>query len=158
VSKAHPVRRVADSPSLTPSVGLAVTCCEVRCPRHGSGSRSTTRRPLRSTGSGRARSPLRRYYEALRLLAARLASLRFLRSAIPSLRPRSVPPGGVSLPAMSESRSSRVSASNERRNGFHNEVQEVHEERTTAIIGNADSVGLSAFEFSCSSFPPCSMD
>lgn len=56
-SKAHPARHVAGSLSLTRSVGLAVTCSEVRCPRHGSGSRSTTRRPLRSTGSGRARSP-----------------------------------------------------------------------------------------------------
>ena len=36
---------------------LAVTRWEVRCPRRDSGVGSTTRRPLRSTESGRARSP-----------------------------------------------------------------------------------------------------
>jgi hypothetical protein len=36
---------------------LTVTRWEVRCPRRGSGVGSTTRHPLRSTGSGRARSP-----------------------------------------------------------------------------------------------------
>ena len=36
---------------------LAVTRWEVRCPRRGSDVWSTTRHPLRSTGSGRARSP-----------------------------------------------------------------------------------------------------
>jgi hypothetical protein len=34
-----------------------------------------------------------RYYETLRLLAAHLAALRFLRLAIPSFRPRFVPTG-----------------------------------------------------------------
>ncbi len=60
---------------------------EARCPRRGSNSLSTTRRPLRSTGSGRAVPPLQGYYEALRLPATHLAVLRCLRLAIPSLRP-----------------------------------------------------------------------
>ncbi len=60
---------------------------EARCPRRGSNSLSTTRRPLRSTGSGRAVPPLQGYYEALRLPATHLAALRCLRLAIPSLRP-----------------------------------------------------------------------
>ena len=55
--KTHPARHVADSLSLTRSVRCTVTRSEVRCPRRGSGLRSTTRHPLRSTGSGRARSP-----------------------------------------------------------------------------------------------------
>ena len=37
--------------------------------------------------------PLPRYYEVLRLPAAHFAALRFLRLAIPSLRPLFVPPG-----------------------------------------------------------------
>jgi len=64
---------------------------EARYPRRGSNSPSTTRHPLRSTGSGRAVPPLQHYYGALRLLAAHLAALRFLRLAIPSLRPLFVP-------------------------------------------------------------------
>jgi hypothetical protein len=53
----HLARHVAGSLSLARSISLVVTRSEVRCPRRGSGLRSTTRRPLRSTGSGRARSP-----------------------------------------------------------------------------------------------------
>src|SRR5271157_4413446 len=64
---------------------------EARCPRRGSNSPSTTRHPLRSTGSGRAVPPLQHYYGALRLLAGHLAALRFLRLAIPSVRPLFVP-------------------------------------------------------------------
>ena len=55
--------------------------------------RPQPRHPLRSTGSGRAVPPLQHYYGALRLLAARLAALRFLRLAIPSVRPQFVPTG-----------------------------------------------------------------
>jgi hypothetical protein len=47
-------------------------------------SGSSARRPLPSTGSLGTVPPLRQYYEALRLPAARPASLRFLRSAVPS--------------------------------------------------------------------------
>ena len=42
---------------------------------------------------GSPASPLPRYYEVLRLPAAHFAALRFLRWAIPSLRPLFVPPG-----------------------------------------------------------------
>src|SRR5262249_59272915 len=44
-------------------------------------------------GVPRVVPPARRYYETLRLLAAHLAALRFLRLAIPSLRPAFVPVG-----------------------------------------------------------------
>ena len=44
-------------------------------------------------GVGRAVPPLQHYYGALRLLAALLAALRFLRLAIPSVRPQFVPTG-----------------------------------------------------------------
>src|SRR3974377_491775 len=47
--------------------------------------------PFAPTGSGRAVPPLQHYYGALRLLAVHLAALRFLRLAIPSLRPLFVP-------------------------------------------------------------------
>jgi hypothetical protein len=53
----HTAPHVAGSLSLTRSSDLSGTRLEVRCPRRGSGLWSTTRRPLRSTGSGRARSP-----------------------------------------------------------------------------------------------------
>ena len=43
-------------------------------------------------GVPRVGSPLQRYYEVLRLPAAHFAALRFLRLAIPSLRPWFVPP------------------------------------------------------------------
>ena len=46
-----------------------------------------------STGSLGLLPPLQRYYEVLRLPAARFAALRFLRLAIPSLRPLFVSPG-----------------------------------------------------------------
>ena len=44
---------------------------------------STTRHPLRSTGSGRAVPPLQHYYGVLRPPDSLLAALRFLRLAIP---------------------------------------------------------------------------
>ena len=47
---------------------------------------------LPSTGSLGLVPPLQRYYETLRLPAAHFAALRFLRLAIPSLRPLFVPP------------------------------------------------------------------
>ena len=51
------------------------------------------RHPLPSTGSLGLVPPLQRYYKVLRLPAAHCAALRFLRLAIPSLRPLFVPPG-----------------------------------------------------------------
>ena len=51
------------------------------------------RHPLPLTGSLGLVPPLQRYYEVLRLPAAHFAALRFLRLAIPSLRPLFVPPG-----------------------------------------------------------------
>src|SRR5208337_727342 len=51
------------------------------------------RHPLPSTGFLGLVPPLQRYYEVLRLPAAHFAALRFLRLAIPSLRPLFVPPG-----------------------------------------------------------------
>ena len=50
------------------------------------------RHPLPLTGSLGLVPPLQRYYEMLRLPAAHFAALRFLRLAIPSLRPWFVPP------------------------------------------------------------------
>src|SRR5271157_765137 len=80
-----------------------------RCPRRGSNSPSTTWHPLRSTGSGRAVPPLQHYYGALRLLAALLAALRFLRLAIPSFRPSFVPVGLGRRPRINLELVSRVS-------------------------------------------------
>src|SRR5208337_1904353 len=51
------------------------------------------RHPLPLTGFLGLVPPLQRYYEVLRLPAAPFAALRFLRLAIPSLRPLFVPPG-----------------------------------------------------------------
>ena len=81
-----------------------------RCPRRGSNSPSTTRHPLRSTGSGRAVPPLRRYYGALRLLAVHLTALRFLRLAIPPFRPSFVPVGLGRGPRINLELVSRVSS------------------------------------------------
>jgi len=64
-----------------------------RRPRHVSLQRLVRRRPLPSTGSLGTVPPIQRYYETLRLPAARLAALRFLRLAIPSLCPLFVPSG-----------------------------------------------------------------
>ena len=50
------------------------------------------RHPLPLTGFLGLVPPLQRYYEVLRLPAAHFAALRFLRLAIPSLRPLFVPP------------------------------------------------------------------
>ena len=51
------------------------------------------RHPLPLTGFLGLVPPLQRYSEVLRLPAAHFAALRFLRLAIPSLRPLFVPPG-----------------------------------------------------------------
>jgi hypothetical protein len=56
-------------------------------------SGSADRRPLPSTGSRGSVPQLRRYYGSIGLLAVRLASLRFLRSAIPLTRRRQELPG-----------------------------------------------------------------
>src|SRR5262249_8093978 len=60
---------------------------------HVSLQRFLRRRLLPSPGSLGTVPPVRRYYEALRLPDVRLAALRFLRLAIPSLRPSFVPDG-----------------------------------------------------------------
>src|SRR4051794_18722406 len=49
--------------------------------------------PFAPLGPGGPVPQFQRYYEVLRLPAVRLAALRFLRPAIPSLRPRFVPDG-----------------------------------------------------------------
>ena len=64
-----------------------------RCTCQVSLQRLTRRHSLPSTGSLGLVPPLPRYYEMLRLPAAHFAVLRFLRLAIPSLRPWFVPPG-----------------------------------------------------------------
>lgn len=58
---------------------------------------SISRPPLPSTGSLGSVPPLRRYYERLGLLCALPTSLRFLRSAVPSLRPCSLQRAGTLL-------------------------------------------------------------
>ena len=80
----HPVRHVVEyrCPSHD-RVVLWLHAVEARRPRRGSNSPSTTRHPLRSTGSGRAVPPLHSYYGTLRLPDSLLASLRCLRLAIP---------------------------------------------------------------------------
>ena len=64
-----------------------------RCTYHVSLQRFMRRRLLPSPGSLGMVPPARRYYEALRLPDVPFAALRFLRLAIPSLRPSFVPDG-----------------------------------------------------------------
>src|SRR5271157_5379085 len=64
-----------------------------RCTCQVSLQRLMRRHPLPLTGSLGLVPPLQRYSEMLRLPAAHFAALRFLRWAIPSLRPWFVPPG-----------------------------------------------------------------
>ena len=64
-----------------------------RCTCHVSLQRLMRRHPLPSTGSLGMVPPLQRYSEALRLPDVPFAALRFLRLAIPSLRPWFVPHG-----------------------------------------------------------------
>ena len=75
------------------SVGFAVTRVRSQCTCHGSSQRLMRRHPLPSPGSLRLVPLGQQYYETLRLPAAHFAALRFLRLAIPSLRPLFVPPG-----------------------------------------------------------------
>ena len=75
------------------SVVVTWTWFRSRCTCQVSLQRLMRRHPLPSTGSLGLLPPLQRYYEVLRLPAARFAALRFLRLAIPSLRPLFVSPG-----------------------------------------------------------------
>ena len=64
-----------------------------RCTCHGFPPTAHETAPPSLHGVPRVVPPLQRYYEVLRLPAAHFAALRFLRLAIPSLRPLFVPPG-----------------------------------------------------------------
>ena len=75
------------------SVVVTWTWFRSQCTWHVSLQRLMRRHPLPLTGSLGLVPPLQRYYEVLRLPAAHFAALRFLRLAIPSLRPWFVPPG-----------------------------------------------------------------
>ena len=89
---AHPVPHLMNSRPARSVVGTW-TWFRSRCTCQVSLQRLMRRHPLPSTGSLGLVPPLRRYYEVLRLPAAHFAALRFLRLAIPSLRPLFVPPG-----------------------------------------------------------------
>ena len=88
---AHPVPHLMNS---RPARSVVVTWTRFRsqCTWHVSLQRLMRRHLLPSTGSLGLVPPLQRYYEVLRLPAAHFAALRFLRLAIPSLRPLFVPP------------------------------------------------------------------
>ena len=89
---AHPVPHLMNSRPAR-SVVVTWTWFRSQCTWHVSLQRLMRRHPLPSTGSLGLVPPLQRYYEVLRLPAAHFAALRFLRLAIPSLRPWFVPPG-----------------------------------------------------------------
>src|SRR5208283_4150863 len=89
---AHPVPHLMNSRPARSVVGTW-TWFRSRCTCQVSLQRLMRRHPLPSTGSLGLVPPLPRYYEVLRLPAAHFAALRFLRLAIPSLRPLFVPPG-----------------------------------------------------------------
>ena len=89
---AHPVPHLMNSQPARSVVGTW-TWFRSRCTCQVSLQRLMRRHPLPSTGSLGLVPPLQRYYEVLRLPAAHFAALRFLRWAIPSLRPLFVPPG-----------------------------------------------------------------
>src|SRR5208337_4655597 len=89
---AHPVPHPMNSRPAR-SVVVTWTWFRSQCTWHVSLQRLMRRHPLPSTGSLGLVPPLQRYYEVLRLPAAHFAALRFLRLAIPSLRPLFVPPG-----------------------------------------------------------------
>src|SRR5262249_27119957 len=89
---------------VNPISGLCRASCAIRCRFVDTSTGSDApvlfpsngwlkRRPLCSAGSLGLVPPLRRYYGTLRLPAARLAALRRLRLAIPSLCPLFVPTG-----------------------------------------------------------------
>src|SRR5271157_2618375 len=87
---AHPVPHLMNSRPARSVVGTW-TWFRSRCTCQVSLQRLMRRHPLPSTGSLGLVPPLPRYYEVLRLPAAHFAALRFLRLAIPSLRPWFVP-------------------------------------------------------------------
>src|SRR5208337_1485576 len=89
---AHPVPHLMNSRPAR-SVVVTWTWFRSQCTWHVSLQRLMRRHLLPSTGSLGLVPPLPRYYEVLRLPAAHFAALRFLRWAIPSLRPLFVPPG-----------------------------------------------------------------
>jgi len=89
---AHPVPHLMNSRPAQSVVGTW-TWFRSRCTCQVSLQRLMRRHPLPLTGSLGLIPPLQRYYEVLRLPAAHFAALRFLRLAIPSLRPLFVPPG-----------------------------------------------------------------
>ena len=89
---AHPVPHLMNSRPARSVVGTW-TWFRSRCTCQVSLQRLMRRHPLPLTGSLGLVPPLQRYYEMLRLPAAHFAALRFLRLAIPSLRPWFVPPG-----------------------------------------------------------------
>src|SRR5271157_3868957 len=89
---AHPVPHLMNSRPARSVVGTW-TWFRSRCTSQVSLQRLMRRHPLPLTGSLGLVPPLQRYYEVLRLPAAHFAALRFLRLAIPSLRPLFVPPG-----------------------------------------------------------------
>ena len=89
---AHPVPHLMNSRPAR-SVVVTWTWFRSQCTWHVSLQRLMRRHLLPSTGSLGLVPPLQRYYEVLRLPAAHFAALRFLRLAIPSLRPWFVPPG-----------------------------------------------------------------
>ena len=88
---AHPVPHLMNSRPAR-SVVVTWTWFRSRCTCQVSLQRLMRRHPLPLTGSLGLVPPLQRYYEVLRLPAAHFAALRFLRLAIPSLRPWFVPP------------------------------------------------------------------
>ena len=89
---AHPVPHLMNSRPARSVVGTW-TWFRSRCTCQVSLQRLMRRHPLPLTGSLGLVPPLQRYYEVLRLPAAHFAALRFLRLAIPSLRPSFVPDG-----------------------------------------------------------------
>ena len=86
----HPVPHLMNSRPARSVVG-AWTWFRSRCTCQVSLQRLMRRHPLPLTGFLGLVPPLQRYYEVLRLPAAHFAALRFLRLAIPSLRPSFVP-------------------------------------------------------------------
>ena len=87
----HPVPHLMNSRPAR-SVVVTWTWFRSRCTCQVSLQRLMRRHPLPLTGSLGLVPPLQRYYEVLRPPAAHFAALRFLRLAIPSLRPLFVPP------------------------------------------------------------------
>ena len=88
----HPVPHLMNSRPARSVVGTW-TWFRSRCTCQVSLQRLMRRHPLPLTGFLGLVPPLQRYYEVLRLPAAHFAALRFLRLAIPSLRPLFVPLG-----------------------------------------------------------------